>query len=201
MTSVNKNHIVTRGFSNQATAHLYRELCRKDGWIENQCGGCSYYAEFNADWGLCCNPNARFHLETVFEHFGCEKTVPEGWEAHSFQDKPCHNVDDLTELLRRSMEVMEQAILAKRHRSLLLEIRHYFRSHGMADYLKGIPGVKRTGNYIELGPETRKENWDQNAEERKLTKGLLRLSDEQFQSLLDKVLKERRLVTELLEDK
>ncbi|MFH1147095.1 MAG: hypothetical protein V1736_05240 [Pseudomonadota bacterium] len=193
---MNGNVIHTEGYSNSDTKTLYEKECFIDSQL--QCGGCSYYAIFNADWGLCCNPESRFHLETVFEHFGCEKNVPEGWGSHSFQDKPQHNVDDLTGLLSRCMEVFEKETVRKRHKSLLLEMRHYFRSHGMAYCLKGVPGVKRTKNYIAYGPETEKENWDQSAEERKLTKELLKLDDEQFQSVLARVRKERDLVDQLL---
>ncbi|MDQ7837016.1 MAG: hypothetical protein RDU59_00775 [Thermodesulfobacteriota bacterium] len=133
MININRNHIITRGFSNQFTAHLYNELCRKPGWIEKQCGGCSYYGKFNEDWGLCCNSKARFHLETVFEHFGCEKTVEEGWNAHSFDDKPGPNPDDLIRLLQRCRDFLEKERgFSKSHRALVLEIDHLFRSHQLA---------------------------------------------------------------------
>ncbi len=191
---MNRNVIRTEGYSNSDTKTLY-EKCSID--CQLQCGGCSYYAIFNADWGLCCNPESRFHLETVFEHFGCKKNVPEGRGAHSFQDKPQHNIDDLTHLLRRCMEVFEGEIIRKRHKSLLLEIRHYFRSHGMAYYLKDVPVIKRTRKCVVYSSETDKENWDQNAEEKRLTSELLRLDNEKFQSILNNVLTERHLVNHM----
>lgn len=195
MLNVNKNNIITKGFSNQVTAHLCRELCRKRGWIENQCGGCSYYAEFNADWGLCCNPKARFYLETVFEHFGCDKTVIEGWGPHSFQDEPEreYDVDSMTGLLLRCMKALETEIVRKRYRSLLLEIRHYFRSHGMAHYLESVRKGRQTGKSEDCACAD-KENRDQSSEEQRLTGELLRLDDERLQVIINGVLKKRKLL-------
>jgi len=91
--SVKGNRICTTGFSNPATCRLY-----KSGWPNKpgvrrmyhagiQCGGCSFFAAFNADWGLCCRRTSRHWLETVFEHFTCEKHVNEGWGAHSFSER------------------------------------------------------------------------------------------------------------------
>ncbi|HYE20753.1 MAG TPA: hypothetical protein VEA69_20065 [Tepidisphaeraceae bacterium] len=88
------NQIVTDTWSNQATKTLYesewpdepalREACREG---EKQCGGCSFFAPFNEDWGLCANARSRHHLETVFEHFACPAFVNEGWGPHSFTDE------------------------------------------------------------------------------------------------------------------
>lgn len=85
------NTIRTDGFSNPVTEQMYRDgwpqeprllhLIREEG---RQCGGCSFFAPFNADYGLCCNAESRHHLETVFEHHGCGAYVGEGWGAHSF---------------------------------------------------------------------------------------------------------------------
>lgn len=91
---MNKNQIVTDSWSNDRTAALYKE-----GWPDEpamrvqaredclQCGGCSFFAPFNADWGLCCHPSSRHHLETVFEHFTCPTYEGEGWGTAQFHDR------------------------------------------------------------------------------------------------------------------
>lgn len=90
----NQNRIFTDGFSNRASEKLYRL-----GWPDEpavkalyegglQCGGCAFFAPFNADWGLCCHAASRHHLETVFEHFTCPHHVDDGWESHSFEARP-----------------------------------------------------------------------------------------------------------------
>jgi hypothetical protein len=94
---MNSNSIRTDGWSNPATQAMYEhqwqdspELLRQ---YENgdQCGGCSFYAEFNADWGLCCNSESTHCLETVFEHYTCRHYVRECWGPHSFtKDKEFH---------------------------------------------------------------------------------------------------------------
>jgi hypothetical protein len=88
------NRISTDGFSNPAS----RRLCEKDWPGEPklkeqyfqglQCGGCSYFAPLNSDWGICCAPKSRHRLETVIEHFTCPTFQKEGWDAHSFRDRP-----------------------------------------------------------------------------------------------------------------
>lgn len=101
-TISNMNTIITNDFSNPATKELYRK-----GYEENdpklfrqmtedcaQCGGCSCFAPLNADYGICTNSHSKHHLETVFEHFTCEVTVQEGWEAHSF----CETKDELKDM-------------------------------------------------------------------------------------------------------
>jgi hypothetical protein len=70
---MNQNRIITDRWSNGASERLYRA-----GWpvepalkaqYENgdQCGGCSFFAPFNYDYGLCCHPASRHHTETVFD--------------------------------------------------------------------------------------------------------------------------------------
>ncbi|HBM15847.1 MAG TPA: hypothetical protein DD381_05845 [Lentisphaeria bacterium] len=85
---MNTNKILTFGFSNRVTYWEYEKKHAKYGWIEFQCGGCSFFAPFNCDYGLCCYTKSRFFKETVFEHFGCEKYIHEGWGKHSFNETP-----------------------------------------------------------------------------------------------------------------
>jgi len=91
---MNLNQIVTTNWSNPQSEQLYqlrwpdepdvRTACEEG----QQCGGCSFFAEFNADWGLCCHAQSRHFLETVFEHFVCPSHVNEGWGPHSFSVEP-----------------------------------------------------------------------------------------------------------------
>ena len=101
----NRNIVVLKAFSSVASEQMY-----KTGWPDDpvarefyadgiQCGGCSFYAKFDSDWGLCANPRSRHHLETVFEHFTCPAFVQEGWGPHSFTTDPefhcrCHGEHD-----------------------------------------------------------------------------------------------------------
>ena len=91
---MNRNVVVTDNWSNEGSRSRYQsrwteepDVLRKyeDG---EQCGGCSFFAPFNADWGLCCHPWSRHRLETVFEHFTCPDHVNEGWGSHSFKETP-----------------------------------------------------------------------------------------------------------------
>lgn len=88
----NENRIITDGFSNPQSLRLYQEGWPDEPALANQyeygqqCGGCSFFAVFNSDWGLCCHPKSRHHLETVFEHFTCASHVAEGWGPHSFSE-------------------------------------------------------------------------------------------------------------------
>jgi len=85
-----KNRITTDAFTDPDAEQAYRA-----GWPDDpdladqhfqgdQCGGCSFFAPFNGDYGLCCDTESRHHLETVFEHFTCPGFVGEGWGPHSF---------------------------------------------------------------------------------------------------------------------
>ena len=88
----NRNTITTTAFSSALSEQMYkanwpddpvsREFCSEG----IQCGGCSFFAAFNFDWGLCANPKSRHYLETVFEHFTCPAHVNEGWGPHSFTE-------------------------------------------------------------------------------------------------------------------
>jgi len=129
----NRNRILTSDFSNRNTRDLYLQQAPING--EKQCGGCSFYALFNYDYGLCCHPTARFYLETVFEHFGCEKNVYEGWEAHSFR-KDAHQLpdsDDLYWLLRGCKKAIGGkkgiGIISRDIRQLYLEIMAVLKSY------------------------------------------------------------------------
>lgn len=91
---MNKNQIITDDWSNPASERLYSERWPGEPdsaeRYENgeQCGGCSFFAPFNSDWGLCCHSASRHHLETVFEHFFCPAYRGEGWGPHSFSTDP-----------------------------------------------------------------------------------------------------------------
>ena len=82
----NKNRIYTYEFSHLNTKHEYNTKIERHKSIACQCGGCSFFAPFNKDWGLCCFVKSRHFLETIFEHFGCTHHVDEGWGPHSFQE-------------------------------------------------------------------------------------------------------------------
>ncbi|GEM_PF-2856541 len=88
---MNINQIITDRFSNPESKKKYESTWADDPDIADnfyfngkQCGGCSFYAPFDSDWGLCCYDKSEHHLETVFEHFTCRKYQNEGWGAHSF---------------------------------------------------------------------------------------------------------------------
>lgn len=86
----NRNTIIATDWSNPDSETLYRAewpdepAIRAQYFDGEQCGGCSFYAPFNADYGLCCSPKSRHRLETVFEHFTCAALLAEGWGPHSF---------------------------------------------------------------------------------------------------------------------
>jgi hypothetical protein len=89
---LNYNRISTNGFSNREAEKLYRQQWPAEPKVRRQyengkqCGGCSYFAPLNEDWGVCCHARSRHHLETVFEHFTCPAYVDEGWGPHSFSE-------------------------------------------------------------------------------------------------------------------
>jgi hypothetical protein len=94
---MNTNHLITSDWSNEASRALYKSHWENEPAVYNlyyfgfQCGSCSFYAQFNTDWGLCCNAQSRHHLETTFEHLTCPSHVNEGWGPHSFtSDKDRH---------------------------------------------------------------------------------------------------------------
>ena len=87
---MNSNRIVTEGWSSEASHQLYQSQWPAEPDVArlyelgDQCGGCSFFAAFNEDWGLCCHKASRHHLETVFEHFTCPSFLKECWGPHSF---------------------------------------------------------------------------------------------------------------------
>lgn len=94
---MNSNVIATDRFSNPASLATYRQQwpdapqLRQQYLLGDQCGGCSFYAPFNTDFGLCCNSRSQHQLETVGEHFTCASFVREGWGPHSFSDDPANH--------------------------------------------------------------------------------------------------------------
>ena len=93
----NDNRVHADSFSNLASYEMYMQDWPNDRKSHRlyhrgfQCGGCSFFAVFNADWGLCCHQKSRHFTETVFEHFTCPAHVAEGWGPHSFtEDKRFH---------------------------------------------------------------------------------------------------------------
>ena len=79
--NVNRNRIVTDGFSRRASEKLYRARWPDDPESRARyetgraCCSCAFYSDFNEDWGLCHYRRSRHYLETVFEHFTCPSYV------------------------------------------------------------------------------------------------------------------------------
>jgi hypothetical protein len=94
---MNKNRIIVDRWSNAESEQLYRDKWLSEAALASrheigeQCGGCSFFALFDADFGLCCHATSRHFTETVFEHFTCPSFVREGWGPHSFtEDREFH---------------------------------------------------------------------------------------------------------------
>ncbi len=89
---MNDNHIISGRFSNPDSEALYHNNWPTEFKLAKQyeaglqCGGCSYFAKFDSDWGLCCSPRSRHRFETIFEHFTCPSFRNEGWGPHSFSE-------------------------------------------------------------------------------------------------------------------
>jgi hypothetical protein len=87
---MNRNTITTDSWSNEESRELYvlqwpdRPATKRQYEAGDQCGGGSFFAKFNFDYGLCCHAESPHHLETVFEHFTCPSFLNEGWGPHSF---------------------------------------------------------------------------------------------------------------------
>lgn len=113
---MNTNVIATERFSSDESASLYESgfaadpearLIHEEG---RQCGGCSFFAPLNGDWGLCSHVESRHRLETVFEHFTCKWHVPEGWGVHSFSkgtDRHCKCQGESREHFERLIKILE----------------------------------------------------------------------------------------------
>jgi hypothetical protein len=90
--SHNQNQLITTTWSNAGSAELFATKWRGEPQCiaqyheGRQCGGCSFFAKFNANWGLCTFAKSRHYQETVFEHFTCPHYVHEGWGPHSFTE-------------------------------------------------------------------------------------------------------------------
>jgi hypothetical protein len=117
MRNMNANAVCTDRWSNDDSERLCNQQWPDEPAVRQQyengeqCGGCSFFAPFNFDWGLCCHSASRHHLETVIEHFSCAKFVNEGWEAHSFSDR---SLDAIYELMDRRHNTGETD-LAEQH--------------------------------------------------------------------------------------
>ena len=90
----NRNVVATAAFSSPTSERMYRgnwpddPVSRERYAAGRQCGGCSFFAAFDADWGLCAHAASRHRLETVFEHFTCPEHVNEGWGAAQLHRRP-----------------------------------------------------------------------------------------------------------------
>jgi hypothetical protein len=115
---MNANKVVTDGFSNPDSEFEFQNGYPSDSKARElaaesyQCGGCSYFAPLNADYGMCCNSKSPCHLETVFEHFTCSEIDIESWAYHSFG-----NAGSITtavseaELNQKIWQVAEHAVM------------------------------------------------------------------------------------------
>ncbi|MEO1170994.1 MAG: hypothetical protein AAFX94_02930 [Myxococcota bacterium] len=120
----NRNVIQTYGFSNPEAQGMYGdepevEESRLNG---DQCGGCSFFAPFNSDYGLCAHPESRHRLETVFEHFSCPSHQPEGWGPHSFSKDSrciCGGSDDIDTPARAPLHaILDEALATDREQAV-----------------------------------------------------------------------------------
>ena len=131
---MNTNKIKRYGFSNPKTYEEYLNKTKDGKWIENQCGGCSFFAPLNSHSGICCYEKGRFYLETVFEPFGCEKHVYDGygWESHSFDDNINHPTnEELLDLLIECEKAFscKKTALSKQNRNFHLKLRYFFNKN------------------------------------------------------------------------
>ncbi|MFD6115734.1 DUF3027 domain-containing protein [Streptomyces yangpuensis] len=54
----------------------------RDGWFDEQCGGCRFWValsgELGLDWGACACADSPFDGQVRFEHDGCERFAVRG---------------------------------------------------------------------------------------------------------------------------
>jgi hypothetical protein len=123
------NVIKERGFSNPDAERRYTERYAGEPEMERmveecrQCGGCSFFAPLNADYGVCCHGESRHFKETMFEHAGCPAHVNESWGSHSFCETRflMDSFGDELEHLNYDIEQTRKAI-------------EHFHSQGMSDH-------------------------------------------------------------------
>ena len=76
---------IAESYSHEGPA--FHEALREYGGVI-QCGGCRFFAAFDADFGLCANPASWFDGRVTFEHGGCLKhsKVEDGTVAWNGKD-------------------------------------------------------------------------------------------------------------------
>lgn len=139
---MNTNKITTTDFSNPETKAIFKQDFNGDESLRQkyekgqQCGGCSFYAEFNEDYGLCCNKASRHVTETVFEHFTCSAHAPEGWGPHSFtsnEDFWCRcNGEPIYRTMNTIIGLLMRPELDDELRSHLRVLRQYIEEQSKA---------------------------------------------------------------------
>ena len=135
----NKNKLTTNDFSNPASRLRYEQRWSEEPELRqqceegDQCGGCSFFAPLNADFGLCCHSKARHFSETVFEHFTCPSYVNEGWGAHSFTatgDLHCKcQGQDIYEILQTIVTLLDRQDLGPETLAALQNLRGKLNSY------------------------------------------------------------------------
>lgn len=60
-----ENRWITRSYN--------KEVVNDNGFIDQQCGGCTYFASLGSDFGICWNKESLLDGSITFEHGGCLK--------------------------------------------------------------------------------------------------------------------------------
>lgn len=136
---MNTNKIKTTGFSNPEAETMYQQSWNGDATLQHlydnggQCGACSFFAPFNADYGLCCNEASRHLTETVFEHFTCVSHVAEGWGPHSFSESEAYHCkcegEPIYKAINAIIILLDRGDLDDELRSHLRLLRQYVERH------------------------------------------------------------------------